>query len=250
MMVGLFLMAFALILRELPRAEKGQLALIGAAAALAAGSIAAYSYPAWPGSRARPGSGRWPSCSHTGTGRMDEVRAGMRGGAAAADRRRDPRRARGRRAAPHQGLHRRGRASTLRDGFEAALSGALAGGPRVWPSGGPSLVGTSTSSLAALLPGRRGRAGSPPCWWLRRGDVALPAADIGSAVLYLGPCGGPASTSRPSHSQVPAALIMLFILGALLLPGARAQAARSRAGEDARVGPARQPHAKASAYAR
>ena len=226
MMVGLFLVAFALILRELPRAEKGQLALIGALAALAAGSIAAYSYPglAWLAGTA----GIWALAELVLAyrhGRMDEVRAGVR------------------RAAPLlligllilavlavaelpriKGFIDEGAPSTLLETdsklrFPVPAPEAFG----VWPSGewlfGYGEFGLDAWQLFALV--GLVAFGFAAWWWLRRGDVALPAAVAASAILYLWTLSGAGLYVEAKSLQVPAVLIMLFILGALLLPSVR-----------------------------
>jgi hypothetical protein len=240
MMVGLFLMAFALILRELPRAEKGQLALIGAAAALAAGSIAAYSYPglAWLAGTA----GIWALAELVLAyrhGRMDEVRAGIRAAApllligvvilavlAVAELPRI------------KGFIDEGAPSTLLETdskLRYPVPAPEAFG--VWPSGewlfGYGELGLDAWQLFALV--GLVAFGFAAWWWLRRGDVALPAAVGASAVLYVWTLWGAGLYVEAKSLQVPAVLIMLFILGALLLPSVRRR--RGAAPEEMEPGP-------------
>jgi hypothetical protein len=223
MMVGLFLLAFALTLREIPRNEQGRMALIVALGVLGAGTIAAYSYPglAWLAGTA----GIWAIAElliawrH---GRMAEVRADVR------------------KAAP-----------LLLIGLGALLVLALAELPRikdfidagavnivtgtdsklryavpapeslgVWPSGewlfGSSDIGLDAWQLFAAV--GLIAFGFAAYWWLRRGDVALPAAVLASGILYLYTLNSAGLYVEAKALQVPAALIMMFILGALLLP--------------------------------
>ena len=208
MMVGLFLMAFALILRELPRAEQGRLALIAAAAVLAAGAIAAYSYPGlvWLAGTA----GIWAAAElvlayrHGPHGRGP--RRGPQGGAAAADRRwRCSPCSRSPSCRASRASSTRARLSTARDTdskLRFAVPAPEAFG--VWPSGewlfGYSELGLDAWQLFAAV--GLIAFGFAVWWWLRRGDVALPAAVVAPRPLSTsGSCGGPASTSRPSRSR-------------------------------------------------
>ena len=242
MMVGLFLVAFALILRELPRAEKGQLALIGAMAALAAGSIAAYSYPglAWLAGTA----GIWALAELVLAyrhGRMDEVRAGVRKAApllligllilavlAVAELPRI------------KGFIDEGAPSTLLETdsklrFPVPAPEAFG----VWPSGewlfGYGEFGLDAWQLFALV--GLVAFGFAAWWWLRRGDVALPAAVAASAVLYVWTLWGAGLYVEAKSLQVPAVLIMLFILGALLLPSVHRRRGAAPAEQEPEPGP-------------
>lgn len=226
MMVGLFLVAFALILRELPRAEKGQLGLIGAAAVLAAACIAAYSYPglAWIAGTA----GIWALAEVVLAyrhGRMDEVRAGIR------------------KARPLllvgalilavfaiaelpriKGFIDEGAFSTVQ-GTDSKLRYPVPAPEAfgAWPSGewllGYGEFGLDAWQLFAAV--GLIAFGFAAWWWLRRGDVALPAAVAASALLYLWTLRSAGLYVEAKSLQVPAVLIMMFILGALLLPSVR-----------------------------
>ena len=243
-MVGLFLVAFALILRELPRTE-----------------------------RRAPGADRRPRRPR---GRLDR-RLQLPGPGLAGRHRRDlgprrvrpriPPRAACRRCAPGsarrrrccwsgsavlavfavaelpriQGLHRRGR---LRHGqgdrLEAALPRPAPEAFGVWPSGewlfGYSAIGLEAWQLFAAI--GLIAFGFAAWWWLRRGDVALPAAVAASAVVYLWHRSPrPASTSRRRRCRSRPSLIMLFILGALLLPSVR----RRRGASPAELEPEARP---------
>ena len=223
MLVGLFLVAFALILRELPRADDGRIALIAALGALGAASVAAYSYPAlaWLAGTA----GLWAlgelalAYRH---GRMDEVREGIR------------------KAAPMllvglgvlivlaiaelpriQDFINSDTVSTVTNTdsklrFPVPLPEALG----VWPSGewlfGYGDLGLDAWQVFAAV--GLIAFGFALWWWLRRGDVALPAAVAAALIVYLWSIFGAGLYVEAKALQVPAALIMLFILGALLLP--------------------------------
>ena len=223
MLVGLFLVAFALILRELPRAEQGRVALIAALGALGAAAVAAYSYPAliWLAGTA----GLWAAGELVLAyrhGRMDEVRAGVR------------------RSAP-----------LLLVGLGVMVVLAIAELPRiqdfinsdtvsivtdtdsklrypvplpeafgVWPSGewlfGYGELGLDAWQLFAAV--GLIALGFAAWWWLRRGDIALPAAIATAAVVYLWSILSAGLYVEAKALQVPAALTMLFIISALLLP--------------------------------
>ena len=242
MMVGLFLVAFALILRELPRAEDGRLALIAALGVLGAASISAYSYPGlvWLAGTA----GIWALAELVLAyrhGRMQEVRAGVRKAAplllvglgvlavfAVAELPRI------------QGFIDEGAFNTVKETdsklrFPVPAPEAFG----VWPSGewlfGYSEIGLEAWQLfAAIGLIAFGFAG---WWWLRRGDVALPAAVAASAVVYLCTLTDAGLYVEAKALQIPAALIMLFILGALLLPSARRRRGAAPADLEREAGP-------------
>jgi hypothetical protein len=242
MMVGLFLLTFALILRELPRAEKGQLALIGALAVLSAAAISAYSYPglAWLAGTA----GIWAIAELVLAyrhGRMDEVRAGIR------------------KARPLiliglvilivlaiaelpriKGFIDEGAPSTLLETdskLRYPVPAPEAFG--VWPSGewlfGYGELGLDAWQLFAAI--GLVAFGFAAWWWLRRGDVALPAAVATSALLYFWTLFGAGLYVEAKSLQVPAALIMLFILGALLLPSVQRRRGAGPADQEPEPGP-------------
>lgn len=220
LLAGLFLLAFALTLRSIPRATEGRLALIAALGMLAAAMVATYSYPglAWLAAA----GGAWALAElvlAAREGRLDEVRAGVR------------------RVAP-----------LLIVGAVVALAAAVAELPRikdfmdsgavgdisgtdsklrygvpfpealgVWPSGS-FLLGTldvDAWQLYALV--GVVALGFSLYWWLSRGDVALPAAVIGAGVVYLGTVFAGGRYVEAKALAVPASLVMLMILGALLL---------------------------------
>jgi hypothetical protein len=226
MMVGLFLIAFALILREIPRAAQGRLGLIAALGVLGAGTIAAYSYPGlvWLAGTA----GIWAAAELVLAwrhGRIDEVRAGVRGAA--------PLLLVGVGVLVVFGIAELPR---IKDFIDAGAVDTVTGtdsklrfpvpAPEafgVWPSGewlfGYSEIGLDAWQLFAAI-GLIG-FGFAAWWWLRRGDVALPAAIATALLVYLWTLHSAGLYVEAKALQVPAALIMLFILGALLLPSAR-----------------------------
>lgn len=242
MMVGLFLVAFALILRELPRAKDGRLALIAALGVLGAASISAYSYPGlvWLAGTA----GIWALAELVLAyrhGRMQEVRAGVRKAAplllvglgvlavfAVAELPRI------------QGFIDEGAFNTVKETdsklrFPVPAPEAFG----VWPSGewlfGYSEIGLEAWQLFAAI--GLIAFGFASWWWLRRGDVALPAAVAASAVVYLYTLTDAGLYVEAKALQIPAALIMLFILGALLLPSARRRRGAAPADLEPEAGP-------------
>ena len=90
----------------------------------------------------------------------------------------------------------------------------------IWPSGefllGAGEFGLSAWPLFALV-GLVG-FGYAALWWVRRRDLAIPMGVAGSAVIYLGTLVAAGRYVEAKALAVPAALIMAFILGALLLP--------------------------------
>ncbi|MBM3667229.1 MAG: hypothetical protein FJW90_07070 [Actinobacteria bacterium] len=235
MMAGLFLLAFALILRELPRTER-RLPWIAALGVLGAAMIANYSYPGLVWLAAT--GGIWA---------LAEIVVGLRRG------RRDEVRAAIRSSLPLVGV-----------GLLLMLALALAELPRikdfidtgaveivsetdsklrfpvpapealgVWPSG-DWLFGYSDAGLDAWwLFAALGLAafGAAALWWLRRSDLALPSAIAASALIYAGSIVAAGLYVEAKALQVPAALVMLFILGGLLLEDRPRPAAREPTGE-------------------
>ena len=223
MIAGIFLMAFALILREIPRTEQ-RLGLIAALGVLGAAMVANYSYPglAW----LIAAGGLWVGAEMFlawRRGTLATIREEVRGVApaigiaavltfvlAAAELPRI-------RAFIDNG------AVDIVTSTDSKLRHAVpvpeAFG--VWPSGdwlfGYSSLGLDDWQVFALV----GLVAFvfAAYWWVRREDLALPAAVAGSAVIYLGTLATSGLYVEAKALQVPAALIMLFILGALLLPG-------------------------------
>ncbi len=222
MMAGLFLLAFALILREIPRTEK-RLAWIAALGVLGAAMISNYSYPGivWLGAT----GAIWALAEilvGLRRGRREQVRAAIRG------------------SLPLVGV-----------GLLLMLALALSELPRIkdfidtgavrivsetdsklrfpvpapealgtWPSGdwlfGYSELGLDAWWLFAAV--GLVAFGAAALWWLRRSDLALPAAVTASALIYLASIPLAGLYVEAKALQVPAALIMLFILAGLLLP--------------------------------
>lgn len=225
MLAGLFLISFALILRTLPRTTEGRIGLIGGLAALGAGTVACYSYAglAWLAGT----FGLWALAELVVAwrqGRSAEVRAELR------------------RAAPLLGL---GLAALgllilselprIKDFIDSGAADTITStdsklrfpvpAPEalgVWPSGewlfGYGERGLDSWQLFAAI----GLVAFvfAGVWWSRRGEVALLAAVGASAVVYIGTLSQAGLYVEAKALQVPAALLMLFILGALLLrPG-------------------------------
>lgn len=235
MLAGLFLISFALILRTLPRTDEGRVGLIGGLAALGAGTVACYSYAglAWLAGT----FGIWALAELVVAwrqGRADEVRAELR------------------RAAPLFGLGvaamvllavselprikdfiDSGAADTITS-TDSKLRGAVPAPEAlgVWPSGewlrGYGELGLGSWQLFAAL----GLIAFvfAVVWWARRGEVALLAAVGAAAVVYVGTVYNAGLYVEAKALQVPAALIMLLILGSLLL---RPEAAEQPAGTEA-----------------
>lgn len=222
MLAGLFLIGFALTLRMLPRTEQGRVGLIGGLAALGAGTVACYSYAglAWLAGT----FGIWALAELViawRQGRAGEVRAELR------------------RAAPLLGLGVAAMAllalselPRVKDFIDSGSSGTIIGtdsklrvavpGPEalgIWPSGewlrGYGELGLGSWQLFAAL-GLIAFAFAI-AWWARRGEVALLAAVAISGLVYLWTIFKAGLYVEAKALQVPAALIMLFILGALLL---------------------------------
>lgn len=220
--VGVFLLAFVLILRELTRQSEGRLALVVALGVLAAGTVASFSYPGlvWPAAA----GGIWVALEllrAVREGRMGELRTGAR-------------RARGLIVVGVLALgallvaelprlidlRRSGLPGIVTDTdsklrFDLSPLETLG----AWPSG-EFLFGTTgldawelfgALGLIALL--------FAVIWWLRRADLALPAGVAGAAIVYLGTVAVGGRYVESKALAVPAALVMLLILGALLLRG-------------------------------
>ncbi len=166
LLAALFLLAFALTLRSIPRAIEGRLALIAAAGVLAAAMVATYSYPglAWLAAAA----GVWAVGELVLAARRGAARRGPRGrpqGGAAPDRgRRGRAGGRGGGAAADQGLHGLGRGRQhQRHRLQAPLRRPV---PRVARGLAERRVPArhlGRRRLAALRPDRRRRAWASPC---------------------------------------------------------------------------------------
>ncbi len=84
-------------------------------------------------------------------------------------------------------------------------------GPALWPLFG--LLGLAAVAFAAL-------------WWLRRGSLAIPLAVAGALAIYIGTLIGAGLYVQAKALAVPAPLVMLLIVRALLdARGARAREA-------------------------
>ena len=219
LLVGVFLLSFALILRELPRSEQGRTALIFALAVLAAGIVATFSLPglAWPAATL----GIWALLElirAQRAGRMEQVWAGIRG----------VRPALLTLAALFAALvvseipriidfFDTGAVDTI-NSTDSKLRFALSPLELLgaWPSG-EFLLGTSELDPWQLF-GAIGLVafGSATVWWMRRADFALPAAIGAVALVYLGTLATSGLYVQSKALLVPAAVVMAFILGALL----------------------------------
>ncbi|MDP9227487.1 MAG: hypothetical protein M3M99_00340, partial [Actinomycetota bacterium] len=222
LLVGVFLLAFVLILRELSRSEQGRTSLIFALAVLAAGMVSTFSLPGllWPAAT----FGIWALLGllrASREGRMDEVRRGIR----------SVRPALLTLAALFAVLviseipriidfFDTGAVDTI-TGTDSKLRYALSPLELLgaWPSG-EFLLGTSELEPWQLY-GAIGLAALAFAlvWWIRRGELALPAAIGAVLVVYLGSLVGGELYVQSKALLIPAALVMLFILGALLAPG-------------------------------
>ncbi len=222
LLTGLFLLAFVLILRTISRESEGRGALIVALGVLTAAIVASYSYPglAWPAAA----FGIWAlgelivaRREH----RLDAIRAGLR------------------RSAPLLGLAAVvllalfiSELPRIKNFYDAgAVDTVLATDSKlrfavpapealgVWPSGefllGRSELGLGSWQLFAAI----GLIAFcfAAVWWLRRADLALPSGVAGAAIIYLGTLSQAGLYVQAKALAVPAALIMAFIVAALLL---------------------------------
>jgi hypothetical protein len=232
LLAGLWLLTFVFILRTIAREGRGRVALIGALAVLCAGIVASYSYPglAWPGAAGAAWAIGEVVLARR-EGRMDDLRWGLR------------------RALPLLGLMAAAFVVVLitelpriKDFIDAGVADTVIDtdsklrypvpAPEafgIWPSG-EFLLGAGEFGLAAWpLFGLIGLIGFgyAGLWWVRRRDLALPMGVAGAAFVYLGTVITAGRYVEAKALAVPAALVMAFILGALLLPEAR----RARAAE-------------------
>jgi hypothetical protein len=229
LIAGMFLLATALGLREIERSDDGRVAIVVGIAVMAAGMVAAYSYPGviW----LAVAIGIW-IVAELLRARIDDGR-----GAASALIRRSRRI-----AIPALvvllvlGLAMLPRAiDFLRSGawetitetdskLRFAVSPLESFG--VWPSGDWLLSTTDLSSywifgaigIAALVFG--------VVWWVARRDLAVPAALIAGVVVYLGTVIPPAldlfdvgKYVQAKALVIPASLLMLIVVLALFSPG-------------------------------
>jgi hypothetical protein len=232
LLAGLFLLAFTLVLRSIPRAREGRFALIASLGVLGAAMVATYSYPglAW----LVAAGGLWAVAElvlAAREGRMDEVRSGLRSAA--------PLLALGVVIALVAAIAELPRIKDFMD--SGAVSGVIDTNSKlrfavpfpqalgVWPSGS-FLLGTGDVSAWQLfaLVGVAG-LGFSFYWWASRADLALPAAALGAGIIYLGTIWKGGLYVEAKALAVPASLVMLMILGSLLLarepdPGGESEA--------------------------
>ncbi|MGH2956295.1 MAG: hypothetical protein ACRDL6_04795 [Solirubrobacterales bacterium] len=226
LILSLFLIAYVLILRTLAKEPEGRFPLIAALGALVAGIIATYSFPglAWPAAA----TGVWIVAELVvlvREGRLEELREGLRRNA---------------RALVGAGLVLVVLAATqvprLLDFIDSGIYGTVRGTDSKlrfdvsplealgsWPSGeflfGTTGIGGSALGIEAwVFFGALGVIALVVAlaWWLRRGDVTLPAAVAGAGLVYLGTLLEGGRYVQGKAIAVPAALIMLLIVGALL----------------------------------
>ncbi len=229
LIAGLFLIATALGLREIERSDDGRVAIVVGIAVITAGMVAAYSYPGviWLAITIAV----WIVAELLRT-RIDDGREAV---SALIHRSRPI-------AIPALivlvllGLAMLPRAiDFLRSGAwdtvvqtDSKLRYAVSPleGLGVWPSGEWLLSTTDLSSywifgavgIAALLFGL--------AWWIARRDLALPAALVAAAVIYLGTVIAPAldlidvgKYVQAKALVIPASLVMLMVVVALFSPG-------------------------------
>ena len=219
LLVGAFLLCFVLILRELSRGEAaGRTSLIFALAVLAAGMVATFSLPAvvWPAGTL----GLWALAELWRAGRerrLGAVWAGIRSERAA--------------FLVLGGLFALlvvSEIPRIRDFFDSGAVDTITNSDSklrfavsplellgAWPSG-QFLLGTSDVDAWQLF-GAVGLVafGFAAVWWLRRGDLALPAAVLATAVIYLGTIVVGGLYIESKALLVPAGVVMAFIVGAL-----------------------------------
>ncbi|MGH2922440.1 MAG: hypothetical protein ACRDKH_00215 [Solirubrobacterales bacterium] len=219
LLVGAFLLCFVLILREISKgAAEGRTSLIFALAVLAAGMVATFSLPAvvWPAGTL----GLWALAELWRAARerrLDAVWAGIRSERGAflvlgalfvalviteIPRIRD--------------FFDSGAVDTITN-TDSKLRFAVSPLELLgaWPSG-EFLLGNSELDPWQLF----GAVGLiafafAAVWWLRRGDVALPAAVGAVAVVYLGTLAVAGLYVESKALLVPATVVMAFIVGAL-----------------------------------
>ncbi len=223
LLVGAFLLCFVLILRELPRAERGRTALIFGLAVLAAGMVATFSLPAlaWPAGIL----GLWAVAGlllAARAGRLDRIREGIREVRAALLT-----------LALLFAVLVASEIPRILDFFDSGAFSTItsvdsklrfAVSPLeligAWP-GSDFLLGTSGVEAWELF-GALGLAALAfaVVWWLRRGEIALLAALGTVAVVYLGAVAVAGLYVESKALLVPAPLVMAFIVGALFAPEA------------------------------
>ena len=219
LLVGAFLLCFVLILREISKGEaEGRTSLIFALAVLTAGMVATFSLPAavWPaGTLALWALAElWRAARER---RLDAIWAGIRSE---------------RGAFLILGVLFLALVITeiprIRDFFDSGAVDTITNTDSklrfavsplellgAWPSG-EFLLGNSELDPWQLF----GAVGViafvvAAIWWLRRGDVALPAAVVTVAVVYLGTLAVAGLYVESKALLVPTTVVMAFIVGAL-----------------------------------
>ncbi len=224
LIAGMFLVAFAAGLREIERSEDGRVAILIGLALISAAMVPVYSFPglSWLGVTA----GLW-IVAHLARARMEDGP----GGATALVRRSLPIAGPAIVVLALTALTQLPRAI---DFLDADAIDAVADTDSklrfvvspletlgVWPSG-EWLLGTSDVSSYWIF-GAVGLIGLALglIWWLRERDFAIPAAVVSGAVTYAGVRwvldGG--LYIQAKAVVVPASVVMLMVLTALLVPG-------------------------------
>jgi hypothetical protein len=224
LLAGMFLIAFALGLREIEREPEGRVAILIGLALISAAMIPVYSFPGlgWLGVTA----GLW-ALAHLVRARVEEGP----GGAATLVRRSIPVAGPAAAVLVLVGLTQLPRvidfvnSGAVGTVLETASKLRYAVSPfetlGVWPSGNWLLSTTDVSSawIFAVI----GVAGAAfgAAWWLSRRDFAVPAALISGIVVYvyLRSIRDGGLYVQAKALVVPASLVMLMVLFALFSPG-------------------------------
>jgi hypothetical protein len=228
LIAGMFLLAFALGLREIEREAEGRIAILIGLAVITAAMVPVYSFPgvAWLAGTA----GLW-IVAHLVRARAEGGREGLR----ELIRRAMPI------AGPALGVLALAALTQLPRAIDFAQSGAISivAGTNsklrfavspfetlgVWPSGDWLLSTTDLS--AAWLFAAIGVAGAlfGLIWWTRRRDFSVPAAVIAGVLVYFWVRLGPRSLGgegglyiQMKAVVVPASVVMLLVIRSLLAP--------------------------------
>jgi hypothetical protein len=221
LIAGLFLLGFVLALRALSRGERGRLAFVVSLGTFAAGTVAAYSYPgiAWVGAA----GAIWAAAEIARALIVDpdRARAGLRAAAPYALGALAILAALAVAELPRILEFRESGAVQFIEGVEGKLRFAVSAIAALgtWPSG-EFLLGTGDVSnywIFAVI-GLAG-LGFGLAWWLREGDLALPAGIAAAVFVYLLTLWRGEVYVQAKALAVPASLIMLVVAGALLAPG-------------------------------
>lgn len=227
--IGAFLLAYTLILRTITKESEARFALIAALGVLLVAMVATFSFPGlvWPAAV----TGVWVVAEVAllaREGRLEELREGLRQNA---------------RVLAGGTLLLVVLAASqiprLLDILDSGIVGTVRGTDSKlrydlnplealgsWPSGeflfSDSSVGLDNWQIFGAL--GVVALGVALVWWVRRSDLTLPAALVGVSIVYLGTLIEGGRYVQAKALVVPAALIMLLILGGLLAKqGSRAR---------------------------